>query len=648
MNTQSIVDGQFTAIDLFCGAGGVSQGMIQSDRVKILVAVNHSKEAIEAHKKSNPDVLHLTEDIRDTERILPNMPTKCGILWASTECTNYSNAKGGQSRDQDSRTLPEHLPPYVIHCNPDYFIIENIKEFMQWGPLEPKTDKKGKVMYNKDGSIQLHPTKLYRGTLYRNWVRSICDLGYTYNYQLLNSADFGAHTARTRYFGVFAKIGLPISFPIPTHAKNPGMFGEKKWKACKEKINLDDEGNSIFGRKRNKNIAKHLRRPLADKTLARIAYGLQKYHLDDFIAKAFNTQHNVSSMDEPLHTIDCNDRHAKVSVDKTHHIDKPYGFAGRKPSNAVGSVDKPLGTITTVPGLSIVTCEKGRFISKQQFGDDQVSCIEHPLHTIVTKCRQQLVTAENKSYIVKQQGQLKGRKPTNAVSSTDEPLHTIMTANRHNIVQIDGKGYFLTQPFHNTNKMASDIDKPLGTIITKDQKSIVTIDKVNFICKKNPGKANVQSTDEPLHTIMTKDDKALITAHKASFICKKNSGKHQVQSIDEPLHTIMTGDGKFVITVCLETKEDEWIHNEKMRFFKKYFPDHDPTLLCLIINDIKMRYLNSEELADITGFKKGTYLGKNEKVRKKHIGNAVPPIIPQVMIQELWNVSQSNSNTQVA
>jgi len=55
--------------------------------------------------------------------------------------------------------------------------------------------------------------------------------------------------------------------------------------------------------------------------------------------------------------------------------------------------------------------------------------------------------------------------------------------------------------------------------------------------------------------------------------------------------------------------------------------------------DIKMRYLTSRELADVTGFHPDTELGPNETTRKKHIGNAVPPVLPKRIVETLYNLN---------
>ncbi len=609
------LNGQFTAIDLFCGAGGVSQGLVESNRVKILAAVNHSPEAIAAHQKNNPDIIHLTEDIKNYRVILPKLPRKPNILWASAECTNYSIAKGGQSRNADSRTLPEYLPPYVRYLDPDYFIVENVKEFLSWGPLEHKI-KDGKLMYDKKGGKIFYPSKLYRGTLYDEWVESICDIGYEYEKTLLNAADFGAHTNRTRYFGIFAKPGLPIIFPTPTHAKNPGMFEKKKWKACREKIDLENEGTSIFGRKYNEDLPKHRRKRLVRKTMARIAYGLRKYHLNDFIAKAYGTL-NASSLDKPLDVISTKDRHAKIKVEKFHFISKAYGAKNRIPSNTTSSIDDPLHTITTIPGQSLITCEKGQFITKQQFAKHQVSSIDDPMHAIVTGGRQALITADKLFFIVKQQGQEKGKKPYNAVSSIDVPLHTIMTANRHVLVQADSR-HFIAKKEGNKYNVAS-LDEPMYTILTKEHGGVITV-KGHFITQNIHGAKTVSDIKDPIGTILTEDEKVLITAENP-----------QLQDV------LNKYEGGFIVTIHLNTKKEKLLYKEKIRFFLRYFPDYDPDLLCLLIPDIKMRYLISYELAGCSGFKDGTYLGRTETERKYHIGNAVPPVIPKNIAGTLYD-----------
>ena len=222
-------------IDLFCGAGGTSTGVESATLdgqkcAKVIACVNHDTNAILSHQSNHPDTLHFTEDIRTLDltalvvhlnRMKRKYPNALVVLWASLECTNFSKAKGGQPRDADSRTLAEHLFRYIEQLNPDYIQIENVEEFMSWGDM----DDKG------------HPISKLKGCSYVRWTNKVISYGYHYDWRLLNAADFGAYTSRKRFFGQFAKKGLPIAFPVPTFSKNgdSGMFhAYKKWKPVRE------------------------------------------------------------------------------------------------------------------------------------------------------------------------------------------------------------------------------------------------------------------------------------------------------------------------------------------------------------------------------------------------------------------------------
>ncbi|MCU0414183.1 MAG: DNA cytosine methyltransferase [Ignavibacteriaceae bacterium] len=150
-------------IDLFCGAGGTSTGVesatINKNKLaKVIACVNHDKNAIASHEANHPNALHYTEDIRTlditdlveySKKMLKKYPGSYLVLWASLECTNFSKAKGGKSRDADSRTLAEHLYRYINELNPHFIQIENVEEFMSWGDVtehgKPISRDKGKL-----------------------------------------------------------------------------------------------------------------------------------------------------------------------------------------------------------------------------------------------------------------------------------------------------------------------------------------------------------------------------------------------------------------------------------------------------------------------------------------------------------------------
>ena len=93
-------------IDLFCGAGGTTTG-VERARVlgqkvaKVIACVNHDPHAIASHLANHPGAVHFTEDIRTLElsglkeiaqRQRKAHPGVKLVLWASLDCTNFSNA----------------------------------------------------------------------------------------------------------------------------------------------------------------------------------------------------------------------------------------------------------------------------------------------------------------------------------------------------------------------------------------------------------------------------------------------------------------------------------------------------------------------------------------------------------------------------
>lgn len=431
-------------IDLFCGAGGTSSGIeyAQIDGEKcaeVIACVNHDKNAILSHQANHPHTLHFTEDIR-TLNLSPMVehlnkmkaiyPNAYIVLWASLECTNFSRAKGGQPRDADSRTLAEHLFRYVEAINPDYIQIENVEEFMCWGDL----DEHGK------------PVSRYEGRSYLRWVKNMQRYGYDYDWRILNSADFGAYTSRKRFFGQFARKGLPIAFPIQTYAKNGdegGMFHQyKKWKPVREVLDLDDDGESIFSRKK----------PLVEKTLERIYAGLIKFVAggkDAFLVK-YNSMNRsgkyiAPSIDEPCPTVACQNRLglARVQFLSKQFSGEPYG------KNI--SVDGPAGAVTTKDHHAFITAYYG--------GNEHNYSIDAPSATVTTKDRLSLVSPEFLTVFY-------GNGYNHSVN---EPAPTITTKDRLGIVTSSFAEQFLMNPYSFKSNGGS-IDKPCFTLIARMDK----------------------------------------------------------------------------------------------------------------------------------------------------------------------------------
>lgn len=460
---EGLSDIEIFVIDLFCGAGGLSEGVEEARLngrkcAKVVCCVNHDKNAILSHDANIPDALHFIEDIRTLElspinaivaRIRQLYPDAMIMLHASLECTNFSKAKGGQPRDADSRTLAEHLFRYIDVIDPDYIQIENVEEFMSWGDM----DENGK------------PISMDKGRLYQKWVRNVKKYGYNFEHRILNAADYGAYTTRKRFFGIFAKKGLPIVFPEPTHCKGGrnDMFSKmEKWKPVKEVLDFSDEGSTIFREK-----------PLSEKTLERIYAGLIKFVAggkDSFLSR-YNTvrpQDTCKSVDEPCGVLTTENRFAKVQVSflskqfsghpesKNISVEEPAGAITCKDHHAFvsayygnghnHSVELPAPTVTTRDRLALI---ESRFLD-MQYGNGSPASLESPAGTLTTNPKLNLVSC---------QPWIMNTAFSNIGSSIEEPSQTI-TANR--------KWHYLMNP--QFNSAGGSVDNPCFTLIARMDK----------------------------------------------------------------------------------------------------------------------------------------------------------------------------------
>lgn len=634
-------------VDLFCGAGGTTTGFSKAkdafgNPLAIIAAcINHDHKAIVSHWENHPEVEHFEEDItrmygmikHNTFFVSSEMmrlrrlvdlyravyPNAKVILWASLECTNFSKAKGGQPRDADSRTLANHLDRYIYALDPDYVQIENVVEFMAWGPMRVVCKKKYKAdpkigvyanselkyIFNKKTGLEelaFTPIAKKNGQDFRKWESHINAIGYRSEWRELNSADFGAYTSRNRLFGCFAKEGLPIVWPEPTHSKNGSdntdLFGGglKKWNAVREKLDFSDEGESIFGRKK----------PLVENSLKRVYAGLIKEVAggkNAFVMKynSMNKEGKIRtpSIDEPLPTIACQNR---LGIAQTSFITK-Y-FSGR-PMNKIASVNNPLATITTSGNQALVNVEP--FVITSNFNGVSRP-VSEPCPTILASRKHHYVI--NPAFLV-------NYNHSSKTNSVDNPCPTIVTKDKLALTT----PCFITK-YYGNEKGSESTEKPLGTITTKDRFNLV---QTNWLDKQYSGDRNHQSINQPAGSILANDKHCLMTAK--GFIYNPSHGGHTMH-IEQPCPTIIARQDKSPLyfiqydidcNVHIEIYEDD---SETMVKIKEFMALYG-------ISDIKMRMLKVQELKEIQGFPVDYRLSGNQTDQKKFIGNSVVPHVVQ-------------------
>jgi len=619
---------QFLIVDLFCGAGGTTIGFEQSKVAKVIAAVNHDPKAIESHWKNHPDITHFEEDIRTLDltelvRIVAEQraqhPEALLVLWASLECTNFSKAKGGQPREADSRTLADHLHRYITAISPDYIQIENVVEFMSWGPL----DANGRPESRRNGCDWLR------------WCAEVRKHGYSDQWREMNAADFGARTSRNRLFGCFAKPRLPIRWPDATHAKNPqreGMFGKlEPWQACRPCLDLDDKGASIFEPGRIK----------SDKTFQRIYAGLVKYvagmSMKEFMVKwrghkGSNYQGSVSGTDAPSDTITTMNH---LGVAQAEFLVKYTSTDPKTGELRNASIDAPAPTIGT---QRIPTVAQVEFIVQSNGGSPmgKAKSSAEPCNTITAQDNKSLVLL-NTYY-----------GNSDSLQNADTASPTITTKDRMGIIQAE----WLDKQYSGEENHQS-IDEPAGTILPNPKAALVTsewIDRnfsqggkdndvngpagsITAVPKMNLVEAVIMPTSFDNGCASVEEPLSTITANrKWHYILNPQHGGH-TQGVDRPSPTIIARQDKAPLYLVDVVEGNLTINvldtdSETVRNIKAFMAMYG-------IIDIRMRMLKVKELKKIQGFPDDYELLGNQADQKKFIGNSVCPIVVEKWAQAM-------------
>lgn len=345
------------AADLFCGAGGTTEGAESSGAVDVKFALNHWQTAVDTHSANFPNAKHVNSRIEQTS------PSECesiDLLFASPECTHHSIARGGKPTSDQQRAGAWHVLPWVEHHRPTWIVIENVVEFRKWGPI----GKSGK------------PLEKFKGKFFDAWIQAIGAAGYRLDDQVLNAADFGAGTSRPRLFIIGRKGNRFPTFPEPLFTKSagnalPGM-SLPRWRSASECIDWSIPCCSIMRRKRQ----------LADNTLLRIEAGLRRF-IGPFVAQWDQTGSggHIRGLDKPLFTMT-----TKANMGLTVPFLADVNHEG--PADRSYSLSDSLGTITAKNGKAFVIPWLIHY-----YGTDNQSPVSDPLDTITTKHRHALCEA---------------------------------------------------------------------------------------------------------------------------------------------------------------------------------------------------------------------------------------------------------------
>lgn len=468
-------------VDNFAGGGGASTGIELATGYSVDIAINHDPEAIKMHKANHPNTKHYCENVWSVDPVKACNGHPVGLAWFSPDCKHFSKAKGGKPKDKNIRGLAWVACRWAGLVRPRVIMLENVEEFKTWGPLGRRH----------------HPIKAKQGETFQKFVQQLTDLGYEVQFRELIAADYGAPTMRKRFFMIARCDGKPIVWPEPTHgqadseAVKAGLL--KPYVGAYTQIDFSRPCPSIFDTSEEIKEKYGIRavRPLAKKTMDRIARGLKKFVLDN---------------PEPF-IIQCN-----------------HG-GERRPND----IREPMPTITGKHGYGIVEPYMVQ-IGQTGFTKDRSKDVREPLTTIVSKNEHCLISPTLIQY------HSETSKDGVRGQTIEDPIMTVDSSNRYGLVTS-----FLHKYYDGGYKGAGEtVENPLPTVTAWDHNSVVT---ANLIQMNNH--CDGKDIRQPLPTITAGDGHF---GEVRAFLIKYY-GQGTGQDIEQPLDTVTARDRFGLVTI---------------------------------------------------------------------------------------------------
>lgn len=470
-------------VDNFAGGGGASTGIELATGYSVDIAINHDPEAIRMHKVNHPNTEHYCENVWAVDPVKACKGHPVGLAWFSPDCKHFSKAKGGKPKDKNIRGLAWVASRWAGLVRPRVIMLENVEEFKTWGPLNRRH----------------HPIRAKQGKTFERFVQQLRDLGYEVEFRELIAADYGAPTMRKRFFMVARCDGKSIVWPEPTHAPadseevKKGLL--KPYVGAYTQLDFSLPCPSIFDTSEEIKEKYGIRavRPLAQKTMDRIARGLKKFVLENpepFIIQCnHGGERRPNDIREPMPTI--TGKHG-------YGIVEPY-MVQCKYNNEAQDVQKPIGTLTTVGSHLLVEPYMVQ-IGQTGFTKDRSKDVREPLTTIVSKNEHCLISPTLIQYHSETaQGEVRGQ-------TIKDPIMTVDGSNRYGLVTS-----FLSK-FYKSG-IGQDEREPLHTITT----SAGHFGEVRAFLIKYYGDATGQDIETPLDTVTTKDRFGLVTIEGVDY-----------------------------------------------------------------------------------------------------------------------------------
>ena len=566
-----------TMCDLFCGAGGSSSGAELVPGVRVRMAANHWALAVETHNRNLP---HADHDIANISQVDPRRYPRTDILWASPECTNHSQAKGRRRTDRQPDLFGETLPDaaaersratmfdvlrFAEHHRYAAIVVENVVDVRDW-------------------------------VLWPAWVTGLDNLGYDHAVVYLNSmfaqqAGPPAPQSRDRLYVVAWRrgnrapdlhrwtspaawcprceriVGAVQAWKRPDRPR--GRYAQQYLYRCPGRCGTEVHPGVLPAAVAIDWALAGVRigdrnRPLAEKTLARIAAGLRRYarpiHLEA-AGHTFERRPGVRTwpVDEPLRTVHTSSSKAVACPPMTVP-------AGGTWNDDARTVAEPFRTRTTRDAEALVVPVEGR----------------DALAARTTAAPLRIQTARLQDALV-----VPLRNNGRARPADTEPAPAEVAAGNHHALvmrNMTARG--------DQGQMSTPVTEPLRTVLAEQRQSLVQWWDAMVMRNNSGGAEMCTPTDEPVRTITTAGHQSLIRWDR---LLVPYYGTGTARRVDEPAGTVTTVERNALVG-----------------------PE-------IAVDDCTFRMLEPHEIQAAMAFGPAYVVLGNKRERVRQLGNAVTP-----------------------
>ena len=178
-------------VDLFCGAGGLSEGLNQAG-IRPVVGVDFDRHALATYRHNHPGVPVIEGNVEDVtgEQLIELAGIRdIDLIAGGPSCQGFST-HGKRMQDDPRNFLFEHFVRLVDEVRPKMLLMENVR---------------GMLTYEK-------------GAFRRQIEAAFEEIGYRTDFAQVVAADYGAPQMRHRILFIGTRIDeVKLSIPKPTH-----------------------------------------------------------------------------------------------------------------------------------------------------------------------------------------------------------------------------------------------------------------------------------------------------------------------------------------------------------------------------------------------------------------------------------------------